>query len=201
MPPMCMQDAHEGRHRSPSNSQTFARFLYKNWLGWNSTDSSSCLKTCSCRSNGDSLCEVLGDSSGIPHWAPVCTTLPYLQPLHAAAFLHSARRASRAAAAATPASPSLPAIPGAEHERTAARSWQEGTWRLFPLLLPEAFLLQSAGARGSLQPWLFLRSVILGHSVTTSEQITTCGLQSSGLAFHVSRGLLGRLKLSFQITP
>ena len=96
---MCMQDAHNGQHSSPSNSHTFARFLYKNWLGWNSTDSFSCLKICSCRRNGDSLCEVLEDSFGSPHWASACKTLPYLQLLSAAAFLKSARRANGAAEA------------------------------------------------------------------------------------------------------
>lgn len=91
-----MQDAHNGQHSSPSNSHTFARFLYKNQLGWNSTDSFSCLKICSCRRHGDSLREVLEDSFGSPHWAPVCKTLPYLQLHSAAALLKSARRVNRA---------------------------------------------------------------------------------------------------------
>lgn len=96
---MCMQDAHNGQHSSPSNSHAFARFLYKNWLGWNSTDSFSCLKTRSCRRNGDSLCDVLEDSFGSPHGAPVHETRPYLPLLSAAAFLKSARRATGAAEA------------------------------------------------------------------------------------------------------
>lgn len=97
--PMCTQEAHSATSSpsSPSHSHIFARFLYKSWLGWNCTDSLSCLKICSCRRNGDLLHEVLEDSSGSPHWAPVCKTL---QLLSAAAFPRPAGRAEGAAEAA-----------------------------------------------------------------------------------------------------
>jgi len=81
----------------------------------------------------------------------VCKTHPYLQPPSAAALLRAARRATGADAAAH-ASPSLPAGTGAEHGWPAACPWQEGARKSAPLLLPEVFVLQSAGARGGLQP-------------------------------------------------
>lgn len=143
---MCTQDAHNGQYSPPSNSYTFARLLYKNWLGWNSTDSFSCLKIYSSRRNGDSLCEVLEDSFGSPHWAPVCKTLPYLQlPSQCCCFSHICQESYWSSWSRWLASPSLTASTGAEHRQTAAHIWQEGTQASFPLLLPKVSCFRVLG--------------------------------------------------------
>lgn len=149
---MCVQDARNGQHSSPSHSHPFARFLHRNWLGWNSTDSFFCLKICSCRRKGESLREVLSKTvRKSPQRTSASDTSPPSTP--ECRWLSPACRSARSSwSSRRAAGPSPPASAGAEHGRPAARSCQEGTPGSFPLLPPEVFVPQRAGARGGLQP-------------------------------------------------